>query len=397
MVVTNYRSLIYRSLAILCLFSLPLGYPLIAAILPEDRTDLSYFSYSGGGVDVEIPAITVRKSIGDSVSLSGTHYVDSISSASIDVVTTASPYEEERTESSVGLDYLTGKKTYTFGYQTSEENDYEATTYSFGVSHSIFGDLTLVNLGYSRGNDSVFRTVKTTSGKIRDPNFSEEVVRQNYKLGISQIATKNWLLDFTLETITDEGYLNNPYRSVRYLSDTSRNAFTGERYPNTRTSHAFGVRSLHYLPYRASIKAEYRYFTDTWGIVAHTAGLGYTHTIQDKWILDVGYRYYTQSAADFYADLFTSADSQKYVARDKELSTFNNHTLSLGVSYEFKPQRFTFVKKGTVNFIYNYLTFNYDEFRDIRESLDDSDVVLGEESLYSFNADTMHLFLSIWY
>jgi len=39
---------------------------------------------------------------------------------------------------------------------------------------------------------------------------------QAYRVSLSQILTKNSLLGFTFDTITDEGFLNNPYRSVRY-------------------------------------------------------------------------------------------------------------------------------------------------------------------------------------
>ena len=52
--------------------------------------------YRGGGVTADGPALLVRKSIADKVSLSGSYYVDAVSNASIDVVTTASPFKETR-------------------------------------------------------------------------------------------------------------------------------------------------------------------------------------------------------------------------------------------------------------------------------------------------------------
>ena len=74
------------------------GFGLFATVLPEDRADIMYHRYDGGGVEVDGPSILVRKSVGESFSLSANYYVDSISSASVDVVSTASPYTEERTE-----------------------------------------------------------------------------------------------------------------------------------------------------------------------------------------------------------------------------------------------------------------------------------------------------------
>ena len=64
----------------------------IAGVLPEDRADVLYHLYDGGGVEIDGPSLLVRKKVGKSVSIVGNYYVDMVSSASIDVITTASPY-----------------------------------------------------------------------------------------------------------------------------------------------------------------------------------------------------------------------------------------------------------------------------------------------------------------
>ena len=61
--------------------------------LPENRAEALYHVYKGGGVTADGPALLVRKSLADKVSLSGSYYVDAVSNASIDVVTTASPFK----------------------------------------------------------------------------------------------------------------------------------------------------------------------------------------------------------------------------------------------------------------------------------------------------------------
>ena len=104
---------------------------------------------------IDGPSILVRKSIADTVSVSANYYVDNVSAASIDVVTTASPYTEERTETSVGIDYLYDKTIMSLSYTTSSENDYEANTAFFAVSQDFFGDLTTLSLGYGVGWDTV--------------------------------------------------------------------------------------------------------------------------------------------------------------------------------------------------------------------------------------------------
>lgn len=357
-----------------------------AGVLPEDRADALYHSYDGGGVEVTGPSYLVRKGDTKNFSVSANYYVDSISSASIDVVTQGSPYSEDRTQWSASVDYLHADTTMTLGYTNSDESDYEADTYNFSISQSMFGDLTTVTLGYSRGYDDVFRN--------RDDNFKETADHQNYHVSIAQVLTKNLLLSLNYDAVTDEGYLQNPYRSFRYLSDPddpdSTPLFEEERYPSTRTSNAVSANFLYYLPYRAAIKTGYRYYTDDWDIDAHTIEVGYTHPLKDKWILDINYRFYTQSDAEFYSDLFTRPDEQNFQGRDKELSEFSDHTLGIGVNYYFLNNGWGFIDKASANARYSHIWFRYDNFSDTTKGS-------NTEPDYEFDADIIQLFLSIWY
>jgi hypothetical protein len=359
--------------------------PLLSALLPEDRADVMVHRYDGGGVTVDGPSVLVRKSIGQSVSVSAKYLVDSISCASVDVVTSASAYTEERTETGLSVDYLNNKTLMNLSYTKSDENDYLAETGSFSISHDMFGDLTTVSLGYVVGNDDI--------GNSTDPTFERSAKRQNFQLGLVQILTKNSLLGVDFETITDEGFLNSPYRSYRYY-DGSTAGFEPEKYPETRTSNALTFQLKYFLPYRAALSGEVGFFNDTWGIDASHFKVGYTHPLKSDWIFDIHYRYYTQEAADFYSDLFSRADEQNYMARDKEMSTFQDHTIGVGVSYEFKPDKWQFIDKGSVNFQLDYIRFDYDNFRDLTAA---SGVTPGEEPLYSFDAHVIKVFLSLWY
>ena len=205
----------------------------LAGVLPEDRADALYHYYDGGDVQIDGPSLLMRKSVGQSFSFFGNYYEDAITSASIDVVTTASPYDESRTEYSLGVDYLRGDTTMSFAYGNSDEDDYQAETFNIGIAQDIFGGMTTVTLGYGKGNDTVMSNA--------DPDFEEDMDRQAYRLGVSQVITRNMLASVNYEVVTDEGFLNNPYRSVRYL-DAGGGGFSyqPERYPNTRTSNARG-------------------------------------------------------------------------------------------------------------------------------------------------------------
>jgi hypothetical protein len=193
--------------------------------------------------------------------------------------------------------------------------------------------------------------------------------------------------------VSDEGFLNNPYRSVRYLDPGSvlGYAFQPEVYPNTRVSNALAVSARYFLPYRAALAGHYRWFTDTWGIDASTVTLGYTHPWGERWIFELTYRWYTQGAADFYSDLFPNANAQNFLARDKELSTFTSNMVGLGATYEL-PFAMPFIKRSSVSFFYDRFEFDYDDFRDVRAG-----GTPGTEPLYGFGANVFRLFVSGWF
>ena len=359
--------------------------PVIADVLPDDRADILYHLYDGGGVTIDGPSILVRKKVGKSISFVANYYVDMISSASIDVVTTASPYTEEREQLSIGMDYLRGNTVMSISVTNSEESDFTSDSYSFRVSQGMFGDLTTLTLAYSLTNDEVRRS--------DDDTFVRDADRQFYSVGLTQIVTRNLIMGLKVETITDEGFLNNPYRTVRYADSSNPIGYSyeAELYPNTRTSTAIGIKARYYLPYRAAIQGEYRFFTDTWGILSHTGAISYTHP-WGAWTFTGKYRHYTQGQADFYSDLFPRSEATNFRGRDKELSKFVSQNFRLQASYAFLQDGWGFVDKGTVNLIYDQLLIDYDNFRDLTTG-----ALVGEEPAYRLDAGVYQLFISFWF
>ncbi|EDM47799.1 DUF3570 domain-containing protein [Marinobacter algicola] len=353
------------------------GQLVTAATLPQDNVDILYHRYEGGGMVIDGPSVLVRKSAGPQVSVSGQYYVDMVSAASVDVLATASEYTEERTEYTLGVDYLHEDAILSLGYTNSSENDYEANTVYFSTSQEFFGGMSTVTLGYARGWDDV--------GVAGNDAFNEEADRQNYQLGLSQVVTRNSLLGLDLEVVTDEGFLQNPYRQNRYIdpNDPTDFLYQPERYPETRTSFSVATRALYYLPYRASIRGEFRYFSDSWGIDAQTFELAYVHALNPRWTLEGRARYYVQDEADFYSDLYAFENSQTHLARDKEMSAFSGTTLGGGVVYEWKQTSLPGIQRLQASLLVDWLDFSYDNFRDVTAS---GDFLPGQEPLYSFDA-----------
>lgn len=361
-----------------------------ADVLPDDRADLLWHRWEGGGVEVQGPSVLVRKKIGDSLSLSGNYYVDQISSASIDVLSAASPYKEKRTQTSLGADYLHGKTTYSLGYIQSLEPDYHAKTGYGAVSESMFGDLTTVSFGFTAGRDKVYEHIHspTTNTFV----FKGDAERRNWQISLSQILTRNLLLGLNFETSQSDGYLQNPYRSARYLGPSGLAQTEAEVYPDTRTGNAASVQLKYYLPWHAALDGSYRFYKDTWGIVAHTGSIGYTQPLFSSWTLNVTGRYYRQGPATFYSDLFPFQDSQNFLARDKELAQYHDFTLGVGATWLFHPDWPHWIEKGTLNLSYDRMSIVYQDFRD--------DLAGGSplnQPLYSYDANITQFFISLWY
>jgi len=377
--------------------------PVCAGVLPDERVDVMEHQYDGGGIQVSGPSILVRKNIGQSVSVSANYYVDMVSSASIDVLASASRYSEERKQKSVGVDYMHDRTTFSLGYITSDENDYQAKTYNLGITQTFFGDLTTLNVGFAFGQDVVGRNLKG----IPDPDFHLDKEQRRYSLNLSQILTRNLIAEVSLESATEaceglkdgESCLNNPYRSYSYLQNGAR-ALLPEKYPLTHNSDAGSIRAIYHLPYSAAVRGEVRHFSDSWGVTATNAELRYIHDFKKDLLLEVKYRVYSQTAADFYSDLFPYKDAQNFMARDKELSSFSSKTIGLGLTYKF-PWNMPGVEKSTANLFWDHMKIDYDDFRDYanfsQSRLPEGGYKVGEEPLYTLDADVIRVYLSFWF
>jgi hypothetical protein len=339
-----------------------------AVTLPEDSAEALVHVYDGGGLRASGPALLVRKSIADKVSLSGSYYVDSVSSASIDVVTTASPYKEKRTEYGFGADYVVRDSQITLSASSSKEPDYTAGSLGIDVSQEVFGGMTTVALGTTRATDKVGR---------KGIGFFDTVKHWQYRVGVTQILTPSWIASLNFEAISDDGYLGSPYRVARVFG-----AAIPERLPRTRSSRALKLRAVGELGARNAMRAEYRYFWDTWAIKAHTGELGYSRHVGERWLADGFVRLYSQKRALFYSD--NASAETLYVTRNRQLGSFNSTGLGGRLSYSWKrvPGQYEIKAHGA----YERVQFRFRDFTDVRSG-----------RAYSMNANVVQLVVTATY
>jgi Protein of unknown function (DUF3570) len=386
----------YRVFSRLALVAVILLVRANADVLPDDRADLFYSKYSGGGMDITGESVLVRKKITEDFALEGNYFIDKVSGASIDVLSQASTIKDERKQKSLTAQFVHDKTTYSATYIDSVERDYKSNTTSFSLAQDMFGDLTTLNLGFARTRDGVGENNGTAF--IPVIAWLGHAESRSYTLGLSQILTKNLITGATLQVITDDGYLANPYRSYRYLDPGNAKgwALASQMYPDTRTSTAVEGRVKYYLPYRAAVTGTYRYFTDTWGVVGNTYELDYTHPVSNLWILEGRFRFYKQNHATFYSDLFPYADSQNFMARDQDLAASENTTIGAKATYAFLPNGWKIFKRGTVTLDVSRIAFHYLDFTDIKD-YGEPQYLPGDEPLYHFNATVYQLYMSMFF
>lgn len=322
------------------------------ADLPADGAEALLHVYHGGGVRATGPALLVRKSIADKVSLSGELYVDMVSNASVDVVTTASPYRETRNEWSLGLDHAVQDVLMHVGMSRSTEPDYVASTLSTDVSQEVFGGMTTIALGTSLGQDDV--------GRHGESGYFDHARHWQYRLGATQVLSPRWVASLNGEILADEGFLGSAYRVARVFG-----AAVPERLPRTRSARAVKARVIGDIGdegVRSAVRAEYRYYRDTWAVQAHTLELGYTRHFGEAWLADAALRLNHQSDALFFSD--NASSETRYVTRNRQLSAFDSRSLAARVSYALPGDASRYdLRLGAA---LEWIQFDYAHFTDLR-------------------------------
>jgi hypothetical protein len=178
---------------------------------------------------------------------------------------------------------------------------------------------------------------------VYDPSFTEfeSETRNSYSLGLSmsQVLSKKLQGAWMLDLVQQEGLLSTPFQRV-YFSDKEdvyienfHLADDVERMPDTRFKIAAGGRLNYYLNEMFVIRTYYRYYTDDWGIRSNTASIEVSVKISSKFTLYPSYRYYDQTAADYFAPYDEHLSTEEFYTSDYDLSEFNANQLGMGIKY----------------------------------------------------------------
>ncbi|GAL80341.1 hypothetical protein JCM19274_631 [Algibacter lectus] len=192
-------------------------------------------------------------------------------------------------------------------------------------------------------SDRLFTQNTITGNTDYNPRFSEfdSKGRNSYSLGFgfSQILHKNLQGSLALDFVQQDGLLSTPFQRV-YFGDVADSfiddfqlADAVERLPDSRFKVAAGGRLNWYINEVLTVRTFYRYYFDDWGINSHTASIELPIKITNKFTLYPSYRYYNQTAADYFNPYEGALSTDAFYTSDYDLSEYSANQYGFGVSY----------------------------------------------------------------
>ncbi|NPA73224.1 MAG: DUF3570 domain-containing protein [Epsilonproteobacteria bacterium] len=328
----------------------------------EDYISVQYVSYDedSGRTTIDTPSIEINKDFGadytlnlsyvhDTVSGASPTYYDASSGASAkipdgalykdDIKYDNIPYKDKREAFSASLTKrFASRDELSLGWNYSDENDYTSREFSLQYLHYLDRSKnSSLTFGYSHQSNKV--GIECSLGNsICDTYTGASAIHKNlqvntYEIGFTQIIDKTSLAKASIFYIGENGYLSNPY--MRVVRDYNTNPkITEESKPGERDAYGFTVNYTKALRSNLSTINDYRFYHDDWGITSHTLSTELQYEWNDKLTTGIGFRYYTQSEADFFSPYIDYFTDQKYASSDRRMSDFDSYAYKLVIDYK---------------------------------------------------------------
>lgn len=208
----------------------------------------------------------------------------------------------------------------------SRETDYRSRSLAADARFDFNARNTTLALGIGRTEDEI--------GKHGSERWYDRSTT-DWLLGITQILSPRAIVQSNLTVGRGQGYFNDPYKFTMSFFGGSP-VVQADRRPERRTHVAWLTRYRHFLPATdTALGIDYRYFTDDWGIRAHTLELSAAYAPTPGWRITPSLRYYTQGAADFFAQTFRTTGATG--SSDARLGSFGALTLGFTLVHALTP------------------------------------------------------------
>ncbi len=206
---------------------------------------------------------------------------------------------------------------------------------------------------------------RITGNGTYNPVFTEfeNENRNSYSVSInfSQILGKRLQGALFADVVSQNGLLSTPFQRVYFgdvedfFIDDFQLADDVERLPNNRIKLPIGGRLNYFLNDFIVLRSYYRFYWDDWGIVSHTANIEAPIKLSDKFTIYPNYRYYTQTASDYFFPKEVAQSTFDLYTSDFDLSDYDAHQYGFGIQYKDilgKARVFTFGLK-TIDLRFN--------------------------------------------
>ncbi|MCB0394780.1 MAG: DUF3570 domain-containing protein [Bdellovibrionales bacterium] len=265
-----------------------------------------------------------------------------------------SSFEDTRTAFTLGYAQPLSKDfKFSLGGNYSSESDYVSLGANTSLSWELNQKNTVLNLGFSYQSDSITATGGTpdelaemSTDRHDQPkeDTTEKKTLTDVLLGVTQVVNRKWIVQANYSYGQSNGYHNDPYKLVTLADGTSGSTYGDpvgyvyEKRPSSRVKHAIFLGSKYHLG-AGVLDTSYRYYFDDWGIKSHTIDLGWIWKVAKLWRVEPSFRYYSQSAADFYTPSIKDSDSlPDNASADTRLAEFVAYTPGLKITKIFENE-----------------------------------------------------------
>lgn len=179
-------------------------------------------------------------------------------------------------------------------------------------------------------------------------------------LSFAQIINKRMQVSIATDLVAQHGYLGLPFHRVYFTDGTEK----VENLPDNRMKVPIGIRLNYFLGDNIIIRSYYRFYTDNWGITAHTASLEIPYKFTPFFSLSPFFRWYTQTASPYFAAYGKHSTSDQYFTSNYAYSAFTSYFMGLG-SHIAPPKGIFNTHLSTLEIRYGHYTQSTDLYSNV--------------------------------
>jgi hypothetical protein len=302
-----------------------------SADTPPERGHISfkYLDYQDSQpglkrISVKAPSTLLMVPFADNWVVEGGVIVDTISGATPlyhSEKSSAAHMKDERTGRDLRLTRYFPQGTLTVSKSYSSESDYLSNTQSISGTISTEDKNTTLNLGIGQTDD---RIDVPYYGVANEKKKATDLI-----VGVTQILTPVDIVQINLTKSDGHGFYSDPYKQGELEYGRPR---------HKAGTAILGRWNHHFVDSNTTLRLSYRYYEDSFDVRSHTVGGEWVVPTANDWIITPALRYYTQTAAFFYADPQNAPlptfnlSNQPYFSQDQRLSAFGGRTIGLKVA-----------------------------------------------------------------